>query len=307
MNDVYEHIPCNLCGADAPVTIYPGARKAEDVTDPNVFRSSGDESLQEPLVKCAECGFQYVTPRINARIALDSYANSADPTFASQAASREKTFKKCLQSVQKVWKGPPGGILDIGTANGSFLKVAKDAGWDVAGCEPNRWLGKWCEENYGIRVTPGTIFDGNYEPESFDVITLWDVLEHTPDPMATLKECVRILRPDGLLAVNVPDIGSWIARLMGRKWVFLASVHYFYFTQKTVRQMLEKNGLGILQMKPHIQTLELDYILNRTIPVLGPIGAGIRRICQALGLARLQTPYWIGQTLVIARMKRQQD
>lgn len=100
---------------------------------------------------------------INSQIALDSYENSADPTFASQAAGREKTFRKCLKIVRKEWRRPPGKLLDIGTANGSFLKVAKDAGWQVEGCEPNRWLGKWCEENYGIALTPGTVFDGHFE------------------------------------------------------------------------------------------------------------------------------------------------
>lgn len=63
MSKVYEHISCNLCGADTPVTIYPGVRDEYDVSDTNVFRSSGDESLLEPLVKCGVCGFQYVTPR----------------------------------------------------------------------------------------------------------------------------------------------------------------------------------------------------------------------------------------------------
>ena len=104
-------------------------------------------------------------------------------------------------------------MLDVGTANGSFLKVAKDAGWDVAGCEPNLWMTEWCRKNYGITVTAGTLFDGHYRDEEFDIITFWDVLEHTADPMKNLQECMRILRPGGLLVLNYPDIGAWISRL----------------------------------------------------------------------------------------------
>lgn len=106
-----------------------------------------------------------------------------------------------------------------------------------------------------------------------------------------------------MLAVNVPDIGSWIAKLMGHRWFFLISVHYFCFTKKTVREMLEKNGFEVIRIKPHIQTLELDYILKRALPILGPVGRALQKICRALGFARLQTPYWVGQTLVVARRK----
>jgi SAM-dependent methyltransferase len=295
-----EHVPCNLCGSDKPIVKYPSRRAGAVIVQPNQFRSSGDEPLQDPLVKCSVCGFEYVTPRLNAAAVMEGYTNAVDETFVSQAKGREATFTRCLSTVQRVWKKAPGRILDVGTANGSFLKIAKDTGWDVAGCEPNRWMCRWCEGNYGLRITAGTIFDGKYGSEEFDVVTLWDVLEHTPDPMATLQECCRVLRPGGLLVVNYPDIGSWIARLMGHKWVFLLSVHYFYFTRQTMKQALERNGLRILRMNPHVQTLELDYILFRSTAYIGIVGTIFRRFFGLLRLGQIHIPYWIGQTLVVA-------
>src|SRR5207249_512598 len=124
-----EHVPCNLCGADNPVVIFPSRRTGEVKVGADEFRSSGDESLEDPLVRCGRCGLEYVTPRLNAAVVLEGYANSVDETFVSQAAAREQTFGRCLRIVQKFWRKPPGRILDVGTANGSFLKVAKDAGW----------------------------------------------------------------------------------------------------------------------------------------------------------------------------------
>ena len=158
----------------------------------------------------------------------------------------------------------------------------------------------WCEKNYGIKVIQGSIFDGNYGKGSFDVITLWDVLEHTPDPGEILKECARILRRGGLLVVNYPDIGSLVSRIMGRKWVFLLSVHYFYFTRQTIRQALEQSGFGVIKMKPHFQSLELDYILFRATPYLGKLGSFLRYLVKGVGLKKVQVPYWVGQTLVVA-------
>jgi 2-polyprenyl-3-methyl-5-hydroxy-6-metoxy-1,4-benzoquinol methylase len=303
-NDKLEHVQCNLCGADEPVEIYPSQRSNADELSADEFRSSGDEPLEDPLVKCGHCGFQYVTPRLKESVVISGYTNAVDETFVSQVKGREITFKRCLGEIEKAWKGEPGKIFDVGTANGSFLKVAHDAGWDVTGCEPSRWMGEWCRDNYGIHVNQGTLFDRAYEDASFDVITLWDVLEHTPDPMATLKECYRLLKPGGMLVVNYPDIGSWAAWLMGRKWVFLLAVHYYYFTRTTIKQALRNALFEVLKVKPHIQRLEFGYILNRAIPYIGGAGRMAKTVVSKLGMGKLQVPYWVGQTLVIARKGR---
>jgi SAM-dependent methyltransferase len=295
-----ERIPCNICGDGRQEVIYPASRPSP-VIDVSQFRSSGDEPLADPLVKCAACGFQYVSPRIPPSLVLEGYTNAQDETFVSQASSRENTFRRCLAALQKIWRKKPGKVLDVGTANGSFLKAAKDAGWEVYGCEPNRWLGGWCRTHYGIDVIPGTVFDAKFQGSFFDVLTLWDVLEHTPDPRATLQECARLLKNDGLLVVNYPDIGSWIARAMGRKWVFLLSVHYFYFDRASIRRLLEKLGFEILVIKPHFQSLELDYVLFRATQYVKFFASIPRKLVQLLGIGKVQIPYWVGQTLVVAR------
>jgi SAM-dependent methyltransferase len=160
---------------------------------------------------------------------------------------------------------------------------------------------EWCRTHYGIDVTNGSIFTGGYASDSFDVVTLWDVLEHTPDPMATLREAARLLRPGGLLVVNYPDYGSAVARLMGRRWVFLLTVHYYYFTRSTIRAALERVGCSVLQIRPHIQRLELDYVLHRAAPYVGAPARLLRRMAGALRIGGTQIPYWMGQTLVVAR------
>ena len=97
METILEHMPCNFCGADEYIVIYPSQRKKRAKIAVNEFRSSGDEPLQDPLVKCSVCGLQYVTPRLKATIVLDGYKNSIDQTFVSQTPSRERTFKRCLK------------------------------------------------------------------------------------------------------------------------------------------------------------------------------------------------------------------
>ncbi len=294
-NKEFEYIVCNLCGSNDYIVIY------DDDTIPSLdgFKASGNEVAIGRIVMCKSCGLMYVNPRIKDDIILASYSEGKDEKFVSQAVWREKTFRKTLKILNKYAK--KGKLLDIGTAGGSFLHVAKQDGWEVYGIEPNKWLCEWGMKNYGIKINPGTLFDYKYSDNYFDLITLWDVLEHVGDPMKMLCECNRILKKNGILIVNYPDVGSAIARLMKRKWVFLLSVHLFYFTKNTIRQMLEKSGFEVIKIKPHIQTLSLGYLAKRLEPYNKTLSGLSTKLIRFLGLEKFEVPYWLGQTLVVAR------
>ena len=130
------------------------------------------------------------------------------------------------------------------------------------------------------------------------------MLEHTPDPKTEVRETHRLLKEDGLLVINYPDIGSWMARLMGRSWVFLLDVHLFYFTRMTIRKLLEDAGFDVVRIRPHFQRLALGYVLQRAAPYIGAPARAAERMCRWLGIANRQVPYWMGQTLVVARKRR---
>ncbi len=268
------------------------------------FSSSSDERLHHRLVECTRCGLQYVSPRLRAEAVLEGYSEGSDEQFVSQARGRELTFGKCLDVIESVWRGPRGRLLDIGTGGGSFPYVASKRGWKADGCEPNKWLCDWALKNYGLPIRPGTVFDQQYPAGSYDVVTLWDVLEHTPDPKREIAEAHRLLRDDGLLVINYPDIGSWIARLMGTSWVFLLDVHLYYFTRATIRTLLKSAGFEIALIKPHYQRLGFAYVLHRATPYLGGAARVAESVVRRIGLGDTQVPYWMGQTLVIARRRR---
>ncbi len=295
-----ETVICNLCGEDDYDVVHPPKyelARPEEIL--NTFRSSGDEKLLDQLVRCNNCGFQYLNPRLRSDVVIEGYSQGSDEMFISQAAGRERTFAKSLKLIER-HKPTKGRLLDVGTAGGSFLAVAKRAGWEVAGCEPNRWLANWGNDKYGLDIQPGTIFDMQLEDASFDVVTLWDVLEHTPDPSKVLLECQRVLKPGGLLVVNYPDVDSLIGRLMGRRWVFLLSIHLYYFTVDTIRQMLSQTGFKLVKRRRHWQSLELGYILFRMQAYIAGLAKLGGKIVKGLRLEHLQIPYWMGQVLVLA-------
>jgi 2-polyprenyl-3-methyl-5-hydroxy-6-metoxy-1,4-benzoquinol methylase len=289
-----------VCGADDPVVVYEARRDhaAEDLIQK--FRASGDELLIDRLVQCRQCSFRYITPRLRGDVILSSYAEGDDPAYVSQLAARERTFDRSLDEIERL-AGRKGRLLDVGTAAGAFVAVARSRGWEVEACEPNRWLAEWGRQHYGIPIRVGTVFDQDYERASFDVVTLWDVIEHTPDPRALLDCCRDLLKPGGVLIVNYPDAGSWIARLLGRRWPFLTSVHLSYFDRRTMCRLLADTGFRVELVRPHVQWLEADYVLQRGSIVSPGMSRAMRALLRPASLARSHIPYWLGQTFIAAR------
>jgi 2-polyprenyl-3-methyl-5-hydroxy-6-metoxy-1,4-benzoquinol methylase len=293
---------CNLCGDDNYKIIYNSKYESETKKDLiEKFKSSGDETLIDRVVQCNKCSLVYINPQLKSELIVEGYSEGSDETFVSQAKGREITFKKCLDKIKKYKKC--GKILDLGAAGGSFLHVARKEGWDVEGIEPNKWLCDWCNKNYGFSIKQGTLEDYPFPDNTFDVITLWDVLEHVHDPKSILLECNRILKTDGIIVINYPDYGSWLAKILKNKWPFLLSVHLYYFTPKTIKRMLNKTNFRSFNMVPHFQTLSLGYLCLRMkaySKVLHKISTKVVKISK---MGSVQVPYWLGQTLVFAKKK----
>jgi len=298
-------ITCPLCGGgDYSVLFssrYPENQTAEQLQQ--AFRASSDEKLMDQLVRCRNCELVYVNPRIDDVLLVESYESAVDPEFIKQNRERIQTFSKLLKkTLPRVgYQAPPGArLLDVGCAGGAFLVAARDYGFTVTGVEPSRWLAESGRAQYGLDIRKGILSPGLFPDESFDVVTLWDVIEHVTQPGHVLDSIHRLVKRDGLLLVNYPDFGSWMARLLGQRWPFLLSVHLLYYTRATITRQLLKAGFTPLRIQPHFQTLRLGYILKRMEPYAG-LSRPIRSVIEWVGLGGLPITYNMGQTLVVAR------
>ncbi|MFH1199925.1 MAG: class I SAM-dependent methyltransferase, partial [Candidatus Micrarchaeota archaeon] len=204
----YESVKCNLCGADDYHVVY--AAKEAQLPKLESYSASGNEVLLDQVVKCNKCGFVYVNPRLRGETIVEGYSQAIDETYVSQAAGREATFKSSLRIIEK-HRPQKGRILDVGCAAGFFLKAAKESGWEECGVEPSKWLADYGNKKLGLDIKAGTLAQAKFPAGHFDVVTLWDVLEHVPDPAAELDEVRRVLAPGGLLVVNYPNFGSKLA------------------------------------------------------------------------------------------------
>ena len=296
-----EQVPCDLCGSSDVDVLRPAApatRSPQDLV--RIFRASSDVPLVDRLVKCRGCGLVYVSPRVRAPEIVASYTAGEDPAFVSQADARERTFTTSVERIEAL-TGGPGRVFDIGTAGGSFLAAARARGWQVDGCEPNRWLAEWGRRHYGIDIRPGPLTDQDLAGARYDVVTLWDVVEHLPEPSAILAQVSDMVKPGGYLILTFPDIGSPSARALGRFWPFLSSVHLYYFSKQTMAAMLRKHGFEAEFMRPHTQRLECGYVLHRAGDVLGAPMRWLSRMVTHAGAGRAHVAYRLGQTFVAAR------
>ncbi len=267
-----------------------------------IFRAASDDVLWDQVVRCAVCDLVYINPRPRADLILAGYAEAEDPLFAAQNEARIRGFRKTLEGVVQHLRISPTGkrVLDIGCAGGAFLAAAREMGFAVTGVEPAHWMAAHGRENYQLDIRDGILEPGSFEAHSFDVITLWDVIEHLPQPLETLQIVRSLLKPGGVLLVNYPDIGTLAARTLGRRWPFWLSVHLIYYTRKTMTEQLRRAGFSTLWFESFWPVLPLGYVAQRAAPYAKPL-AWLWRTINALGIGRLWLTYNIGQTLAVAK------
>jgi len=296
----WEEVKCNLCGSSDAKVLYEGTTDQDTEKMLKSYSASGNFVSKETLVKCCDCELVYTSPRLSREFILRAYSDNEDPSYVSQAEGRINSFRSCLKKVERFQK--VGRVLDIGTAAGFFLKVAKDNGWTTFGIEPSKYLSSFGRKEYGLNVHTGTIEDAPaFDDKEMDVVTLWDVLEHTFEPTDVLNRCNRYLKSGGYVVVNYPNIANWMARLAGRNYWFIISVHLYYFTPKTIKSMLKKAGFEVVESGPHFQTLELGYLIYR-LEAYFPRSARIMKYCARLVRCdKVLIPYYAAQTRVIAR------
>jgi len=261
-----ERINCNLCGFSDATLLYPSTLSEEESPSHNV------EALQcthlgygvhGPIVRCQHCGLVYINPRPNSSDVLDDYGEVVDELYVLEREGRVLTFRRHLRPLERI-VGPSNGkrLLDVGCHIGVFVDVAQQHGWDAWGVEPSHWAAEQAQAA-GLKVVNGTLATSGFPDASFDVITLWDVIEHVPNPKRELLQVHRLLKPRGVVVIHTIDIESPFARIMGHRWPWLMEMHLYYFSPRTLRRMVEAIGFEVIHSSSQGRYLRLGYLISR--------------------------------------------
>jgi 2-polyprenyl-3-methyl-5-hydroxy-6-metoxy-1,4-benzoquinol methylase len=247
-----EHVPCNHCGHQVTHGVH------------NVSR----------LVQCVNCGLIFVNPRPAfadlARQYEGSYFHCAEPTFGgyedyeADHADIVRTFQGRMGMMRDQVRVERPRALDVGCATGIFLEVARDAGWQPEGVDISAYALARAEAK-GFKVHRGTLLDTELPEAGFDIITMWDLIEHVPDPAAVFAECHRLLKPGGVLAISTPDAGSVLARVLRGRWLGYRSIdeHLYFFSHRTITAMLEHAGFEVRRFAQAGKVLALPRLIER--------------------------------------------
>jgi SAM-dependent methyltransferase len=200
------------------------------------------------VVRSPGCGLEWREPPPGAAELAALYApgylgrwglRDADDLERVRAMKR-RTYEAILDPVTRLRSG--GRLLDVGCAAGFLLESAAERGFEAWGVDPNPEAVALARRRHGDRVRLGSLEEGAFEAERFDVVTLVDVFEHVLDPSALLAEVRRRLVPGGILAAVMPNAASGMRRLLGRRWPHYAPEHVYYWTPSSLGRFLSDRG-----------------------------------------------------------------
>ena len=264
---------CPVCGGTSSEVRYPvPAEGTEGGVDAQAFRPSSEQfgRTSGDVVVCTACGHGSLD-RLPPPEAMDeAYADAADPVSLREEAGQVETARRALAEVEQIVD--PGRMVDIGCWTGSFLVAARERGWDPVGVEPSKWASDRARER-GLDVRTTGIFEHGLAPGSFRLVALCDVLEHLDRPGEALDAIAELLEPGGALYLTVPDAGSRLARLMGRRWWSVLPMHVQYFTRDSLRRLLADHGFEVRSVATHAKVFSARYYAER----LGGYSAAMER------------------------------
>lgn len=259
-----ESVGCALCsGEDSRVVI------------------RGPGALQ--VVRCRNDGLLYMSPRPRAVDTRNLHrAFVRQDNLALFDAYRRRVLQREAEAIKR-WK-TGGNLLDVGCATGTFFESFDQRDWRLYGVDTS-WLGvETTRHRYQAETFCGTLHEAQYASGFFDVVTVLDTIYYCPDPKAVLQEAHRILKEDGVLAVEVPGFRYTLLRergplcwLLDRKWMggFTASRHLYYFAPDTLRLLLASAGFRTIEMVPEQASLaqrglgrclnELHFLLAKAL------------------------------------------
>lgn len=205
------------------------------------------------LAQCNACRLVQVADDLS-DVQLETYYDEGffDDTYdwLKEWRGRKKEYEKFHFRMKEIERFMPekGTLLDIGCSFGFFLDVARQRGWQVAGIDVGESAIRFAKEELELDVYVSDIEGAPFPSGQFDAVTLWNVIEHVPDPLADFRQINRVLKVGGIAVFTTGDVGSLFARIMGKHWrMLIPPIHISNFHIDAVKVMLEQSGFELVR------------------------------------------------------------
>ena len=253
------------------------------------------------IVRCGECGHMQLD-RFPSDAELDAaYADAASDDYVEEEAGQRESFRSVLERIERY--APRGAILDVGCWVGFLLAEARDRGWsECAGIEPSRFASEHARSVLGLDVRTEDLFEVELPERHYDAVVLGDVLEHLTRAGEALDRVAKLIAPGGVLALELPDAGSRVARLLGPRWWSVIPTHVHYFTRGSIATMLVRHGYRPLYVATDPKAFTVRYYLDKIGGYSPALSSGLVAGAERAGVAdRMWTPDFRDRMVVIAR------
>lgn len=220
--------------------------------------------------RCGTCGHMQLLDMPTDVILGEVYGEAADLEYVDEEVGQRATASAVLDRLER--RVQPGRLLDLGCWVGFLLSEASARGWQTTGVEPSAWASGYASEKLGLDVRHDDLMTAPLPEHAFDAIVLGDVIEHLPDPSAGLQRIEQLLAPGGALVLMLPDAGSRLARLLGRRWWSVLPTHVQYFTRASLTRLLNRHGWRVVEVATAPKVFTVGYYLGRVSgysPTLG--------------------------------------
>ena len=259
-----HRVACPVCGSDEHRTLF-------------VKRGF-------PIVRCAACRLVFSNPQVDESLVVEEYRGGLSNdlwvdvlTSERQLALDRDKFGAILDELEP--HGGAGRLLDVGCSIGLFLEQARGRGWDGVGIEFSEKARSYARDSFGLEVIERPLADSGLEPESFDVVTLLSVIEHTTEPRRMLREIATVLKPGGALYIIAPNVESLACRVLHeRAATFDGRNHLVYFSAETLSDALAREGYTaeltatrVASLEPVLEWLSYEEPYSGAAPAADPL------------------------------------
>ncbi|MHC4544009.1 MAG: class I SAM-dependent methyltransferase [Planctomycetota bacterium] len=293
-----EYVKCNFCNNNDAKLLFSKKDKF------------GLSECDFNVVQCRNCGLIYINPRPSeneiAKFYPETYSwketLTAESKITKTVRKLEKMYRYHLLSYEtskviKAAKRKMGKLLDVGCGSGDRLDIFRRLGFDTYGVEISA-SAEYARERFGLNVKQGDLFEASYPDSFFDIITLNNVLEHTHNPQKITGELYRILKEDGIVAIQVPNIDCIQFKLFKKRWAAVdVPRDMYYFNVRLLKKILTKENFVITNVDHFNNWWHPPTIVISLFPKLDPQRAWAEE--EKRGNPVLKRLLWIFWTLVL--------
>ena len=288
---------CAICQTEGGADEVYAANVDSDRLDDAIFSARrSPDGIHFRLVRCRTCGLlrsdPVVTPEHLARLYMRSHFDE------SEVPNLRRTYRRALAELER-HGARKGALLELGSGTGFFLAEARASGYRrTVGVEPSVEAAARADQLPGVETVRDVMRPGLFPSASFDVVCVFQTLDHLPDPAGVLDECRRILRPGGLVLAFNHDSRALSARVLGKRSPIIDVEHTYLYDPRTMRRLFESRGYEVCAVGPARNVTSVRYLVH-LLPLPRPVKAFARAIVAPIGRLRLRIR--LGNLRLIAR------